>query len=171
MLSEGRTNTQQIRETSQGFLVSNASCRTVATNANWPTHRKAAMRSDNSIPNLNIVEMPMPKRTKAREIATFIHVSSLLLVAIGESPSYFCMNVRIRNCKETWNFVQQLWDYLFFSNENVSRMFRSSAPPLLPSCSVPYAFNDLALPSRFPKQGNLGSKNWVELLALSSLRY
>ena len=81
--NEGRTNAQQIRETSQGFLVSNTWCRTVATRANWPTHRKPAMRSDTPIPNLKTVEMPMSKRTKAREIATLIHVSSLL--AIGES--------------------------------------------------------------------------------------
>ena len=80
MMNEGRTSAQQIKETSQGFLVSNTSCRIVATRANWPTHRKPAIRSDNPIPNLKSVETPMSKRTKARDITTLIHVSSLLAI-------------------------------------------------------------------------------------------
>ena len=81
--NEGRIDAQQIRETSHGFLVSKTSCRTVATRANWPIHRKPAMRSDTPIPNLNTVEMPMSRRTKAKEITTLIHVSSLLAIERG----------------------------------------------------------------------------------------
>ena len=81
--SRNWTNAQQIRETSQGFLVSNTLFKTVATRANWPTHRIPAMRRDTPIPNLNMVEMPMSKRTKLREIATLIHVNSLLAIGRG----------------------------------------------------------------------------------------
>ena len=125
MLNETRTNAQQIRETSQGFFVSNTSCRTVETSANWPTHRKPAMRRDNPIPNLSILETPMSKRMKVREITTLIHVSSL--PAIGKSLLEFCMNVR-----EIWNFGwAAVMRNIIFKKE------RSSAPPLLPTVRSP----------------------------------
>ena len=83
---EGRANAQQIRETSQGFLVSNTLYKIVATRASCPTHRKPAMRRETPIPNLKTVEMPMSKRTKDKETKTLIHVNSLLL-AIGGGES------------------------------------------------------------------------------------
>ena len=81
---------QQIRATSQGSSVSNTFCRIVATTANCPTHRKAAIKRDNPTPNLKNADMPILNRIKTRAIPTFTHVSSLLLV-IWMWFSRFCI--------------------------------------------------------------------------------
>ena len=75
-----------MRPTSQGFWVSNTCCRMVATTASWPMHRRAAMKSDNPIPNLKTVATPTSKRMKARPIPTLIHVRSSLASLVDEIP-------------------------------------------------------------------------------------
>ena len=136
----GQKNAQQIRETSQAFLVSNTLFKTVATRANWPTHRRPAMRSDTPIPNLNTVEMPMSKRTKLREIATFIHVSSLLAIGRGGGRGRITGKNHIEDLK-LWVLCQwypniDVWEIIFLiklnSSASTSRNFE-----ILVSCRQP----------------------------------